>query len=81
MLFAHSALRCSLAICASQVLRISAASFGFVYGGVKLGYLKVSAPVEQVVIHNCASCSHCERWVLCPAVKGCQRFQEAASQQ
>ena len=26
-----------------QVLRISAASFGFVYGGVKLGYLKVSS--------------------------------------
>lgn len=24
-----------------QVLRVSVASFGFVYGGVKLGYLKV----------------------------------------
>jgi len=29
-----------------QVLRISAASFGFVYGGVKLGYLKVRHAVK-----------------------------------
>ena len=31
---------------ALQVLRISAASFGFVYGGVKLGYLKVTYPAH-----------------------------------
>lgn len=36
------------AIGASQVLRISAASFGFVYGGVKLGYLKASSLFEQL---------------------------------
>ena len=28
-----------------QVLRVSVASFGFVYGGVKLGYLKV---IEEI---------------------------------
>lgn len=38
--------------CVLQVLRISAASFGLVYGSVKLGYLKASPTHSQGLLHH-----------------------------